>query len=161
MTAAWRQQNHLVWPASGAHTFACTGRCRAGPTPRGHSTGTFSRAAPPRRKGLRMPPPDLKHKSWDATGWSLWGLLYTGAASDRALQTALSQRCDAAVDLLGQLGPQAERMRSRVEEWKGEAASYGRTINFGAANGALGRLSAIVLEIRAQLERDRALATSG
>src|SRR5690606_4655784 len=84
-----------------------------------------------------------------------------GAASDRALQTALSQRFDEAVDLLGQIGPQAEPMLSRVEEWKDEVASYGRTITFGEANDALARLSAIVLEIRAQLERDRALATSG
>ena len=108
-----------------------------------------------------MPQPDFKHKSWDATGWSLWGLLYTGAASDRALQTALSQRFDEAVDLLGQIGPQAEPMQSKVQEWKDEVASYGRTITFGEANDAFARLSALVVEIRAQLERDRALAASG
>lgn len=105
-----------------------------------------------------MPRPDFKHKSWDATGWSLWGLLYTGAASDRALQTAVAQRFDEAVDLLGQLGQQAEPMASRVQEWTDEVASYGRTISFGEADDVLARLSEIVREIRAQLERDRLMA---
>ena len=108
-----------------------------------------------------MPQPDFKHRSWDTTFWSLWGLLYTGAESDRALQTALSLRFDEAVDLLSQIGPQAEPMQSRVQEWKDEVATYGRTITFGEANEVLARLSALVVEIRQQLERDRALAKAG
>ena len=108
-----------------------------------------------------MPQPDFKHTSWDATFWSLWGLLYRGAESDRALQTALSQRFHEAVDLLGQIGAQAEPMKSKVQEWKDEVATYGRTITFGEANDALARLTQLVVEIRAQHERDRESAKSG
>lgn len=105
--------------------------------------------------------PDFKDKSWDTTWWSLWGLLYRGADSDRALQTAISQRFGETRARLNRLGPQVEPLKSKVQEWRDELDSFARTITFGEADAILGRLNELHEEIGQQLERDRELARTG
>lgn len=46
-----------------------------------------------------MAKPDFKRQSWQTTAWSLWGRLYTGAASDTQLRAPLGAvRAQAAIE---------------------------------------------------------------
>jgi hypothetical protein len=108
-----------------------------------------------------MPKPDFKHTSWDATFWSLWGLIYTGAASDTALKTAITTKYDETQTSLGKLGPQVDPMKAKVKEWRAEVDGYGRTITFGEANDVLARLTELHREIGEQVQRDAELVKAG
>jgi hypothetical protein len=105
-----------------------------------------------------MAKPDFNDKSWDATGWSLWGLIYTGAKSDTALKTAISLAFDQTREALGKLGHQVEPLASRVQEWRDELKQYARTISYGEADGVLTALKLLLDEVSDQGEIDRLLA---
>jgi hypothetical protein len=105
--------------------------------------------------------PNFKHASWDTTIWSLWGLLYTGAASDTALKNAISQTYGEARAALRKLGAQVDPMKSKVQEWHDELATYARTITYGEADNVLQCLRVLLTEIREQVETDRLLVESG
>jgi hypothetical protein len=101
--------------------------------------------------------PDFNHKSWDATAWSLWGLLYQGAASDREMQLGISEQFRRARSAQGSLGRQVEPMRTRVAEWREELDGFARTITFGEAQDVLNRLIVIANALEQHLEADRLL----
>lgn len=105
--------------------------------------------------------PDFNDSSWDTTFWSLWGLIYTGAASDTALKTAVTTKFTATSDMLGRLGPQVNPLAKKVKEWKAEVESFGRTITYGEANGVLLRLGDLFDEISQQVTRDELAAKAG
>jgi hypothetical protein len=105
--------------------------------------------------------PDYKDASWDATCWSLWGLLYTGATSDHALKTAISDKFGQTRAQLKRIGPQVDPLASTVANWKAELGSYARTIKFGEAQGILDRLQILFTEISQQACRDEQLVESG
>jgi hypothetical protein len=101
--------------------------------------------------------PDFKDDSWDATAWSLWGLLYTGAKSDRALKTAISQTFGQLRNTLGRLGPQVDPLASKVQEWRDALDGYARTIKYAEANGILLHLQDLLKQATELAESDRLL----
>ena len=101
--------------------------------------------------------PDFNDASWDATVWSLWGLLYTGAASDTALKSAISQTFGEAKKALSGIGVQVDPLAELVQDWRDEVAGYARTITFGQANEVLLRLRAILADANEQAASDRLL----
>ena len=105
--------------------------------------------------------PDFKDDSWDATAWSLWGLLYTGAASDTALKTAISQTFGEVKQALSCLGTQVEPLASTVQTWRDDVAAYARSITYGEANAVLLHLKALLADVREQVESDRLLVEAG
>lgn len=105
--------------------------------------------------------PDFNDSSWDTTWWSLWGLLYTGAASDQAMKNAISQRFGDTRAELNKLGPQVDPLASTVANWRHELESYARTIRFGEAQDVLDRLNALHDAISQQVLRDAQLIASG
>lgn len=105
--------------------------------------------------------PDFNDPSWDTTWWSLWGLLYTGAASDQAMKNAISQRFGDTRAELNKLGPQVDPLASTVANWRRELGSYARTIRFGEAQDVLDRLNALYGAISQQVLRDAQMIASG
>ena len=101
--------------------------------------------------------PDFNDASWDATVWSLWGLLYTGAASDTALKSAISQTFGEAKKALSGIGVQVDPLAELVQDWRDEVAGYARTITFGQANEVLLRLRSILADANEQAASDRLL----
>ncbi len=104
-----------------------------------------------------MAEPDFAHKSWDATAWSLWGLLYTGRASDTELRNSITQLYKQANRLLSQFGAQVDPMKSTLKEWREELASYARTIEYSEANDIVLRLDELLADVQQAHETERQL----
>lgn len=101
--------------------------------------------------------PQFNDASWDTTVWSLWGRLYTGAASDTALRAAISQTFGEAKKAMSALASQVDPTAALIQEWRTELSGYARTITYGEANDVLLRLRYLLQEATRQNERDREL----